>query len=494
MQQLVDLNALKQFFSDGTAWLHLVFLLFISYLLVLFGTLTHWSTYFQQFLYLSLLYAPCWGFALVRLTLRAKLPGNQFMGLWLLSFLVYPCVLSLVLPLSWTIISPIAAPRILLGTIGLGIVFIEIAIQLNGLVLNWARNQSFFSKLRLERMVLICLILLSIMHGGAATFELIEEIQGSVWEKASQHLLVFISSSSQFFLLGLVYYFFYWINHYWLIPRLLKARGLLYYGFGLIGAILIFYPLLLALVQLLPLVQQLQMTFVRNGVVFAQDGGFLPFSVMLLSLPIIVSKQWFQQHSAITKLEQQRTTAELHSLQQQLNPHFFFNTLNNLYALSISQDKRTPEMILQLADLMRYTVYKGKEEQVSLKEEVRYLKDYIRLQRMRLHQELDVQFDCKLLHPEQPIPPLLFIVLLENAFKHGIEPATQPPFLYISLQQTVNTLTFECINSVEPGPVSTAGIGLENLARRLELQYPNRHHLEIDAQPDLFSVRLTLYL
>ena len=224
----------------------------------------------------------------------------------------------------------------------------------------------------------------------------------------------------------------------------------------------------------------------------AGDSGALPFFIMFLSVPIIVSLQWLQQSSQISLLEKEKSETELNLLKQQINPHFFFNTLNNLYALSITKDKQTPEVILQLSELMRYVIYKGKEDLVPLQEEVKYIEDYIQLQQIRLHKKLDFTFEKNIENGLQAVPPLLFITFVENAFKHGIEPAENNCFLHLRLNSTIEGLEFSCENSMESKNESPPGIGLTNLRKRLNLRYPQKHEITISEKENRFFASLQI--
>jgi LytS/YehU family sensor histidine kinase len=229
--------------------------------------------------------------------------------------------------------------------------------------------------------------------------------------------------------------------------------------------------------------------------VFQEDNfAFIPFTVMLLTTPFILVLQWFKQSNEITELAREKSANELNFLKQQINPHFFFNTLNNLYALSLKKDEATPEIILQLSELMRYVIYRGKEETVTLAEEVRHIEDYIRLQMLRMYKPLNFSFEQHIADENIKVPPLLFIVLVENAFKHGIEPAERESFLHICLTSNERGLTFVCENSVEERPKRTPGVGLSNLRRRLALRFPNRHELRLEAHEQSFKATLKLDL
>jgi LytS/YehU family sensor histidine kinase len=208
----------------------------------------------------------------------------------------------------------------------------------------------------------------------------------------------------------------------------------------------------------------------------------------------VLATQWARQNNQIVSLEKEKTQTALDLLKQQLDPHFFFNTLNNLYALSLQQSKQTPESILQLSELMRYVIYKAKEPTVSIHDEIKYVQDYIDLQQIRLKKKLEVQFQQQV-QPDAPrIAPLLLIVLVENAFKHGIEPAENNTSLHLHLKIENKQFYFSCINSVEGEPGSAPGIGLSNLSKRLSLLYPGKYMLETARENHTFKAKLQIDL
>lgn len=189
-------------------------------------------------------------------------------------------------------------------------------------------------------------------------------------------------------------------------------------------------------------------------------------------------------------LREEKLQAELLLLRQQVNPHFLFNILNNLYASSLqAQDDRTAEGIGQLADMMRYMLYESGGDRVPLAGEIRYIEDYIALQRLRFASEDQVMISFEYDVPEAAtlsIPPMLLIPFVENAFKHGIS-LENASFIELSLRAGVDgQLSFECRNSLhrqeagkEPaGAIASGGIGLENVRRRLALLYPDGHFLD----------------
>jgi len=287
------------------------------------------------------------------------------------------------------------------------------------------------------------------------------------------------------------------LHHKFLYRKLLLRRGILYYIMGGVATMLAFAPLHGAYARMFPLTAdwELHTSAFRGGAMapenFALTAGFLVFSI-----PAVLFLEWVRKTRTIALLEKEKTDTELSLLKQQVNPHFFFNTLNNLYSLSLKQAPETPDTVLQLSELMRYVIYRAREETVELREEVKYLKDYLDLQRIRLYQDADIEFTVDLENPGLKVPPLLFIILVENAFKHGIEPAAGECFLELKLTEHDGVITFSGRNSVEPeaaAKVRSGGIGLQNLHRRLELLFPDAYELEIHEQPEEYSVRLSVW-
>ncbi len=215
------------------------------------------------------------------------------------------------------------------------------------------------------------------------------------------------------------------------------------------------------------------------------------YYILLFSLGIY----WFvKQVMAISRLKNEKAKAELMLLKSQVNPHFFFNMLNNLYGWVTKDQKRAQEIILKLSDMMRYSIYDGEKETVTLKDEISYLKNYIELHKMRYHKTIDINFTSNI-DEKQKVPPLLFIILLENAFKHGVESLTEKAFVNISIATLNEETQFAIENNFSGNDESEkkeAGIGLKNLERRLELIYPDKHKLLITKMENLYKAQLIL--
>lgn len=212
-------------------------------------------------------------------------------------------------------------------------------------------------------------------------------------------------------------------------------------------------------------------------------------------LLIVLGVFWFtKQIISLVRLKNEKAKTELLHLKSQVNPHFFFNTLNNLYGLVGTDAKKAQQLILKLSDMMRYSIYEGERDLVTLKEEVDYLKNYIELHRMRYYKEIDVQLDVQI-EDEYNVMPLLFIILLENAFKHGIETLSEDAYIHLSLKAKNNEVFFEVENNFDISqPKEDNGIGLKNLKRRLELVYPQKHTLTFYKIENVYRAQLTLQL
>jgi sensor histidine kinase YesM len=215
------------------------------------------------------------------------------------------------------------------------------------------------------------------------------------------------------------------------------------------------------------------------------------FLLFFLPIPIFASLWTYQQWKWFQNLKAEKSQAELAMLQAQVNPHFFFNTLNNLYALTIKNSNKAPEVILKLSDMMRYTIYEGKKGYVSIKEEIDYLNNYIELHKIRYKKEVDIQFNHTI-ENDIKIPPLLFIILLENAFKHGVESLSENAYIHINLLVKNGFIQFEIENNFELQSNDGNGIGLENLQRRLHLLFDKNYTLTNETKGNIYKSTLKI--
>lgn len=225
-----------------------------------------------------------------------------------------------------------------------------------------------------------------------------------------------------------------------------------------------------------------------------ETDGFLKNAVrILLAIEIffLVFSWVFKEWKAIQTLKNEKTKAELSLLKEQINPHFFFNTLNNLYSLIKKDADAAQEYVLKLSDLMRFTIYDSGKDSVLLEDEINYLTNFIDLQTSRYHKDIDVSFTKNIENSGTKIAPLLLIILLENAFKHGIENATENAFIHLELTENKDKISFTVNNNFDVSqPLENKGIGLKNLKDRLILLYLNKHELTYTIKDDVYSATL----
>ncbi len=200
----------------------------------------------------------------------------------------------------------------------------------------------------------------------------------------------------------------------------------------------------------------------------------------------------------IKELENVQLNTELSLLKSQINPHFLFNSLNNLYGLILhNKNQVAAKNILSLSELMRYVLESSNQKEVVLHEEIRFINNYLDLERIRLPNRIDIRFDVSLSSDTIEISPLLFIPMIENAFKHGIDHHTQKAFLHFSLSVQGNELFFEAKNSLSDITIReehVSGKGLINLQKRLDILYPNKHSLSIEKDKKTYAIILILDL
>ncbi len=225
---------------------------------------------------------------------------------------------------------------------------------------------------------------------------------------------------------------------------------------------------------------------------YLQEEKGTALGLLIVPVPFFLILWGYEQWKWLKTLKAEKTEAELALLKSQINPHFFFNTLNNLHALTVKNSKKAPEVILKLSDMMRYTIYEGKKDLVALTEEAEYLNNYIELHKLRHHKEVAINFEEEIKGTPK-ISPLLFIILLENAFKHGVESLIKNAFINMKLFADDERIDFSIENNFDPEDVEDGdGIGLENLKRRLELIYPDQYKFEISENGNIFKAQLSL--
>lgn len=204
---------------------------------------------------------------------------------------------------------------------------------------------------------------------------------------------------------------------------------------------------------------------------------------------------WIKKDKQQLQLSKQNLQSELALLRTQVNPHFLFNSLNNIDTLIAVNPAKASDSLLKLSDMMRYMLYEADSETVSLQQETDYLKKYIGLQQIRLTNPELLSFKNNIENPEIRIAPMLFIPFVENAFKHTTDKSIKNG-ISITINSTLDSVFFEIINIFDKERQlikdKTSGIGLNNVKRRLKLLYPDRHKLEITQENNLYTVKLSL--
>lgn len=284
-----------------------------------------------------------------------------------------------------------------------------------------------------------------------------------------------------------------YVNLYLIIPGYLrKERYLLYALFSMIlisGGAFFLYLLFDRLIDLV-LPNFYFIAYYNVPVLMLFTGSFL-----LLTTLLKLSRSWFM----LLRVERITTSHQLKSLQSQINPHFLLNSLQSIYALSLEKSDLTPKVILQLADILKYTLYETGQARVKLEKEIEMVTAYVEIHRHRIdpsHAKINLQIEgdaggCM-------IAPMLLIPFIENSFKHGLQGSPQGAFVYIHIKLDSCKILFQIKNNL--GKIDSIqrreqkGIGIENTRQRLELLYPGRHKLSIGQKEKVFSVKLELEL
>ncbi|PPK87592.1 histidine kinase [Neolewinella xylanilytica] len=222
----------------------------------------------------------------------------------------------------------------------------------------------------------------------------------------------------------------------------------------------------------------------------------LPLATSVIgSVLVDVMRYAGQQEKRIVQAQREQLATELKFLKSQVNPHFLFNTLNNIYTLTLLRDDKAPESLLKLSAMLRYMLYDAEIEVVPLGREIDYLRNYVALRGLKDSRGLNVTVELDDSRPELPVAPLLLIPFVENAYKHSRVEDREAGYITVALTTGPTTIDFRVTNSVPPIPSpvdGVGGIGLDNVRKRLELLYPDRHQLTVDAAPERFSIHLQL--
>ena len=218
----------------------------------------------------------------------------------------------------------------------------------------------------------------------------------------------------------------------------------------------------------------------------------LAFCVLVIAAMLYITQKWSDQRVQVKNIQISHLQTELKYLRSQINPHFLFNGLNTIYGTIDMNNTRARDMMVQFSDLLRYNLYEADVDMIELEKEVKYLQNYVALQKARSNDNMQVCLKVNYQNGAVKIAPLIFMAFVENTFKYASRGDHVVNIINIGLIEEAGRIDFTCDNSydeVEPGP---GGIGLNNAVRRLELLYKDRYRLDIKKEPNIFHVHLTL--
>jgi sensor histidine kinase YesM len=284
---------------------------------------------------------------------------------------------------------------------------------------------------------------------------------------------------------------------YVLVPKLLRKKRYVIYAASTIALVfaysfvnyklLTFIPTSVSSAGLVDYIRQLNPRYdILEG-----------FFTLVITYSIKYAGQVVSTQNRLLQLQSDNLALELSALKSQINPHFLFNTLNNIYSLALRKSDKAPEMVLKLSEMMRYVLYECNSGPVPLEKEIQFVSNYIDLEKIRHGSHVSIKYSLTGLPEDNNIEPLLLIPIVENSFKHGINARMERAFVEIQLNVLDRNLDLEVINSIPQNNSrrnGKGGIGLDNVRKRLELIYPGRHQLEILSSSDSYKVNLHLNL
>ena len=251
---------------------------------------------------------------------------------------------------------------------------------------------------------------------------------------------------------------------------------------------------------LIAIVGGLFMEFLFNSI--TTDGNISGILLALMSISFSTGMKYLKSNAKqkyhLKEAQVKQTEMELTLLKSQVNPHFFFNTLNNLYSLSLDKSDKVPDVILRLSDLISYMLESSKDKYVELSREVDFIQSYLSLERLRFSEDSDIQFRINGDLTDKKIAPMLLIPFVENSFKHGVTTTVGDFYVYINLNVSDEKVQFEVKNNkpenYKPDQKSSPKTGLKNVTKRLDLLYPDKYGLKITDGNGFYNVNLEVAL
>ncbi|QYA26125.1 sensor histidine kinase [Gramella sp. MT6] len=280
---------------------------------------------------------------------------------------------------------------------------------------------------------------------------------------------------------------------YFLVPKFLLNRKYWQFFLGLV--ILVFICGVYTVIAQLSISADPRF----QGATFSVGRNILPFiHIAGIAASIKLLKYWYLQGKQTQEAEQQKTIAELKLLKAQLHPHFLFNTLNNLYSLTLEYSPNAPEIVLKLSALLRFMIYESNSPRIPLSKEIDLLQNYIALEKLRYGDRLDISVNISGDIDKFQIAPLLLLPFLENAFKHGTSKQIDQCWISFNLVQKADLMRFKLVNSIDQDyshmDKMPCGLGLENVRKRLDIYYKDKYALNCQKLEEVFVINLKLEL
>lgn len=287
-----------------------------------------------------------------------------------------------------------------------------------------------------------------------------------------------------------------YFNNYYLIPYFLRQRQYFLYFtsiFLTISFICFVHTIFLLWADTIDDAEKYSLWSIQF---FINDAISISYT-LAITMTLMFFKQWFEKERLTDKLEKLNIETELKYLKSQINPHFLFNSLNSVYALTLAKSDKAPEVVLKLSDILRYILYDSGEKVVGLKKEIEYLESYLELEKIRFGKRLKTKIEINGDPAGKEIVPMIFLPFVENSFKHGVNSNIGNSFVNICFDITDEGLVFKIENDKSTHKLSESidyqgGIGIMNVKKRLNLLYPEKYELIIDEEGDTFVVTLIL--
>ncbi len=298
------------------------------------------------------------------------------------------------------------------------------------------------------------------------------------------------------FLLGIVGVVY--VNVLYLIPKFLARQK--YLAFGILSIINLGFWSFFNVILFEDFIDSIFPGYYFISYYEFRDILIFHLTFLVLTTLFKLSKAWFKMQETekqIAQAQEEKTTAELSALKSQINPHFLFNSLSNIHALSLKKSDKTSASVLLLSDMMRYVLYETGVDFVKLSDEISFLNNLVELQRLRLQQESEIVFVNEIKNSKLKIAPLILLPFFENSFKHGLKGDVGKTYAYFNISVNGNQMNFLARNNKvmqAKEKDEKSGFGLKNVKRRLELLYPEKHELQIKDKDGIFEVNLKLSL